>query len=134
MHSPQPNLCAQPRAPSASRVVRPARPAPAVAPTAALLCALTAQRPSALATCPQLHARPAPARVVSRPGWPCRGLVSRHSPAAYCPCSHNTKYCIAIQFFMQSSLLQYKSCNTILAYSSLSHNTVCVLQYNFLPN
>ena len=64
----------------------------------------------------------------------------RHSPAAHCPSYHNTIFFIAIQIFpqsaflpiqnivlqynfMQSSLLQYKTYNTILAYTSLSHNT-----------
>ena len=120
-----------PRAPPAAcpTCLSPARPA-ARAPAASCARAPAARPPRA----------PAEPSAVSWPGWPCRGPVLLHSLATHCPnchntifvlrykffpCQpscHNTKHCIAIQFHAVS-LLQYKSCNTILAYTSLNHKT-----------
>ena len=84
-------------------------------------------RPSACAPAPKpqcLPACPAPLpSAVSWPGWPCRGPVSRHSPAALLP---QSRYKILYRDTLPSSLpaiqfcvLQYTCCpQAILQYSS----------------
>ena len=96
-----------------ARLAMSQRPAPCRRPRARAPSALVPQRLPARPTCPAILPS-----TVSWLGWPWRSHVSRHSPAAHCPCYHNTVNCIAIQ--SQPSSPQYKPvyCNTLPAHPS----------------
>ena len=144
LRAPAPRALAACEPHTLQRPVRPAccrTPAALVCLRARACCAppTSAARPQRLlrAPAPTCCSPSAPERspALSWPGWPCRGLVSRHSPAAHCPCCQNTILCIATQFFPQPAFLpQYTRlyCDTVSALSSAIQTSV--LQYTSSPS
>ena len=92
---------------------------------------LCAHRPSVGAPRSSSRAPACAPHVVSWLSWPCRGPVSRHSPAAYCPLvTIQLLYCDIIFLPAQYCLLQFTAvyCNTKPSPSSSSQSqyTRCI--------
>ena len=119
-----PNACA-PLPPPPHAPQRPARLCPCRAPY------LLPREPAAPACVPR------PPKVISWPDWPCRGPVSRHSPAALLP---QSRYKILYRDTLPSSLpaiqscvLQYNSTFPTIKPSSLQYNNCIAIQFSVYP-